>query len=85
MIPGQEEPLKKGTATHSHVLAWRIPMERGAWWAAVRGVKRVGHDRVTNTFTWGTEIPHAAQCVQKKIKNVIEFAPLLQTCPLEYI
>ena len=25
-------------ATHSSVLAWRIPMDRGAWWATVRGV-----------------------------------------------
>ena len=22
-------------ATHSSVLAWRVPMERGAWWATV--------------------------------------------------
>ena len=25
-------------ATHFSVLAWRVPMDRGAWWAAVRGV-----------------------------------------------
>ena len=25
-------------ATHSSILAWKIPMDRGAWWAAVRGV-----------------------------------------------
>ena len=25
--------LEKGTATHSSILAWRIPMDRGAWWA----------------------------------------------------
>ena len=33
---GWGDPLKKGTATHSSVLAWRIPMDRGAWWAMVR-------------------------------------------------
>ena len=27
---GQEEPLEEGTATHSSVLAWRIPVERGS-------------------------------------------------------
>ena len=27
---GQEDPLKKEIATHSHFLAWRIPMDRGA-------------------------------------------------------
>ena len=24
--------------THSSILAWRIPMDRGAWWATVHGV-----------------------------------------------
>ena len=27
-------------ATHVSILAWRIPMDRGAWWATVRGVKK---------------------------------------------
>ena len=31
---GQEDPLEKEMATHSSILAWRIPMEKGAWWAA---------------------------------------------------
>ena len=30
--------LKKEMATHSSVLAWRIPGMGGAWWAAVYGV-----------------------------------------------
>ena len=30
--------LEKEMATHSSVLAWRIPGMRGAWWAAVYGV-----------------------------------------------
>ena len=30
-------------ATHPSFLAWKIPMDRGAWWATVHGV-RVGHD-----------------------------------------
>ena len=28
---GQEDPLEKEMATHSSILAWRIPMDRGAW------------------------------------------------------
>ena len=32
-----EGPLEEGTAAHSNILAWRIPMDRGAWWATVRG------------------------------------------------
>ena len=35
---GWEDPLEKGMATHSSVLAWRIPMDRGAWRAAGHGV-----------------------------------------------
>ena len=32
---GREDPLEEGMATHSSILAWRIPMDRGAWWATV--------------------------------------------------
>ena len=34
----REDPLEKGMATRSSILAWRIPMERAAWWATVHGV-----------------------------------------------
>ena len=37
---GWEDPLEKGMATHSSILAWRIPMDRGAWRAAVNGVAK---------------------------------------------
>ena len=33
-----EDPLEKGKATHSSILAWRIPMDRGTWWATVHRV-----------------------------------------------
>ena len=39
-IPGREDPLEDGMATHSSILAWRIPMDRGAWQAAVSGLHR---------------------------------------------
>ena len=32
---GGEDPLEEDMATHSSILAWRIPMDRGAWWATV--------------------------------------------------
>ena len=37
---GWEDPLEKGMATHSGILAWRIPMDRGAWWAPVHEVTK---------------------------------------------
>ena len=30
LIPGLEDPLEEGMATHSNILVWRIPMNRGA-------------------------------------------------------
>ena len=37
-----ENPLKKGMATHSGILAWRIPMDRGGWQASVhKGCKEL--------------------------------------------
>ena len=35
---GWEDPLEKGKATHSSILAWRIPVDRGAWQVTVHGV-----------------------------------------------
>ena len=37
---GWEDPLEVGMATHSSVLAWRIPMDKGAWRAAVHEVTK---------------------------------------------
>ena len=37
---GREDLLEEGMATHSSILAWRVPMDRGAWQAAVHGVAR---------------------------------------------
>ena len=35
---GQDDSLEEGMATHSSILVWRIPVDRGAWQAAVLGV-----------------------------------------------
>ena len=39
---GREDPLEESMATHSSILAWRIPMDRGAWWATVHRVANNG-------------------------------------------
>jgi len=41
---GQEDPLKKGTATHSRILAWRIPWAENPGRLQSMGSQRVGHD-----------------------------------------
>ena len=52
---GQENPLEEGKATHSSILAWRIPMDRGVCYVCHRpqsmGLQRVGHDQVTKHST----------------------------------
>ena len=37
---GQEDTLEKGMATHSSILAWKNPMDRGAWQVTVYGVTK---------------------------------------------
>ena len=40
-IPGSEDPLEMGMATHSSILAWRKNlMDKGAWWATIHGVAK---------------------------------------------
>ena len=41
---GQEDPLEKGMATHSSVLAWRIPGTAEPGGLPSMGLHRVGHD-----------------------------------------
>ena len=63
---GQEDPLEKGMATHSSVLAWRTPQTEEPGGLQSMGSQRIRHDWATNTFTffhgnsilvfWGTSI-----------------------------
>ena len=44
---GWEVPQEEGMKTHSSSLAWKIPMDREAWWATVHGVAK-SQTRLTN-------------------------------------
>ena len=48
---GGEESLEKGMATHSSILARRIPWTEGPGGLQSMGLQSVGHDSATNTFT----------------------------------
>ena len=48
---GQEDPLEKGKATHSSILAWRIPGTEEPGGLQSMGSSRVRHD-ITFTFTF---------------------------------
>ena len=43
---GWEDPLEEGIATHSIILAWRIPMDSGAWRLSPVGHK--GSDQLSD-------------------------------------
>ena len=45
---GQEDPLEKGMATHSSILAWRIPWTEEPGRLQSMSCQRVRHERVTN-------------------------------------
>ena len=49
-----EDLLEEGMAIHSSILAWRIPMDRGAWWGTVHGV--------TKSWTWLSNL-YCCYCV----------------------
>ena len=44
---GREDPLEEDVATHSSILTWRIPTDRGSWWAMVH---RVAESDTTERF-----------------------------------
>ena len=55
---GQEDPLEEDMAAHSSVLAWRIPMDRGACWATVlKSREELGTTEVTSMHCEITEHP----------------------------
>ena len=40
--PGREDLLEESLATYCSILAWRVPVDRGVWQAAVHGVTQSG-------------------------------------------
>ena len=54
-IPGLGKSPGGGHATHSSILAWRIPTDRGAWQATVHGVTRSQKQQRLSTHT---EVTH---------------------------
>ena len=66
--PGWEDPWEEGMATHSSILAWRIPMDRGAWRATFRGVARVRHHWATKHTAHNTQTQtHPLNCDSQKL------------------
>ena len=69
-----EDPLEEGLATHSSILVWKTPMDRGAWWATVHGVAK--------SQTWLTNSAQHSACAhahthQKRKKKKYNLFPKL--------
>ena len=87
---GWEDPLEEGTATHSSILAWRIPMDRGAWRATIfAGSQRVKHrteqrstrlNRLTRNSPPKTHYSKTFQCFRlNKYKSLKLLQPQIYT------
>ena len=44
-----EDPLEEEMGTHSSILAWKIPMDRRAWWASLHGGRKSDTSEHTNS------------------------------------
>ena len=55
---GWEDSLEEGMATHFNIPAWRIPMDREAWWAKVHGVTKI------------LSLPVKTECRKKRTKSM---------------
>ena len=68
--PGQEDPLEKGMATHSSILARRIPWTEELGRLQSLGSQRVRHSWVTNAFTFLFNLPPQWNCkILTRIKH----------------
>ena len=56
-VPSSEGPLEKEVATHSSILAWRIPCKEGPGGLQSMVLQKVGHDWVTDMLLF------QAQCL----------------------
>ena len=72
---GQKDPLEKEIATHSSILAWRIPWTEEPGGLQSMGLQRVRQDWVTNTFVSTVDA----------FKNVHDFNCIKSTYQLEKI
>ena len=50
--PSREDPHEKGKATHSSILAWRIPWTEESDWLQFMGLQRVGHGEQLSMQAW---------------------------------
>ena len=84
---GREVPLEKGTATHSSIFAWRIPMDRGVWWASNHRVTKESDTNEWLIYIW--EVTENVHCCSLHRWNLDVFLKLaflhLASCLLDLV
>ena len=75
---GQEDPLEKGMAIHSRILAWRIPRtEKPGGLQSMRS-QRVGHHWVTNRCAWPHRTNQGQWLLTEKWRKAFPPSPSLE-------
>ena len=72
--PGGEDPLEKEMATHSSILAWRIPWTEEPGRLQSMGLQRVGHDWAAKTAIASTLISIILEQKNKDRCNLLYFS-----------
>ena len=68
---GGEDPLEEGMATHSRILAWRIPMDRGTWRATTwRGWKELDTTEQLSTAQYSVSQSPISSFLLPKPKSI---------------
>ena len=57
---GLEDPLEERMATHSSILAWRIPIDSGTWLVTVHGISQSRTQLSNFTFTFTFASPNTS-------------------------
>ena len=81
---GQEDPLEKEMATHSSILAWRIPWMEEPGGLQCSGSQRVGHDWVTSLSLSGSKCIHILSVAYRSVQSFWGEHPC-KTCSLSKI
>ena len=64
---GREDPLEEGMATHSSILAWRVPWTEEPGGLQSKELQRIGHD-------WVTKYIHMhSYCIKKSYISKTKF------------
>ena len=72
-----EDPWRRGMATHSSILAQRIPMDRGAWQATVHGVAKSWTERVSTSAILNYSKSHVEATIIEQMVVVVAILLLI--------